>query len=237
GLNVGQWRDSEMGLAYGRVPFDVNAALVPAALEAAAALYARLGDDERAARASRYREAWRGALELFRIRLPLATARERVAGFARAAGLRDTSRALTAGADGKYSFYGVALDAQGRPLPVQHSDHGFVLAFTDPPSSYLESVAATVGAEYPAGLVSPVGLVVASPALAPDFGVAVPDAGGARRAPLRELFSPAQYHGTVVWSWQQALFARGLRRQLERADLGEPARGALERLECRLWAA
>lgn len=39
GFNVGDWRDSETGLGGGRYPYDVNAVLVPAALEAAADLY------------------------------------------------------------------------------------------------------------------------------------------------------------------------------------------------------
>src|SRR5262249_5724588 len=39
GARVGEWRDSHEGLGFGRTPFDVNAALVPAALEAAASLF------------------------------------------------------------------------------------------------------------------------------------------------------------------------------------------------------
>ena len=45
GRMTGNWRDSEQGLGRGRYPYDVNAALVPAALDAAARLV-----DERAAR-------------------------------------------------------------------------------------------------------------------------------------------------------------------------------------------
>ena len=40
GMRVGNWRDSEQGLGNGRVPYDVNAALVPAALRATERLYA-----------------------------------------------------------------------------------------------------------------------------------------------------------------------------------------------------
>jgi hypothetical protein len=39
GVGVGEWRDSEGGLGGGRYPYDVNAVLVPAALQAAARLY------------------------------------------------------------------------------------------------------------------------------------------------------------------------------------------------------
>src|SRR2546421_11390391 len=38
GFSVGEWRDSEDGIGRGRYPYDVNAVLVPAALEAAAQL-------------------------------------------------------------------------------------------------------------------------------------------------------------------------------------------------------
>ncbi|KAK0329775.1 hypothetical protein LTR94_035395, partial [Friedmanniomyces endolithicus] len=38
GMDAGEWRDSNDGLAGGRIPYDVNAVFVPAALEAAARL-------------------------------------------------------------------------------------------------------------------------------------------------------------------------------------------------------
>jgi hypothetical protein len=55
--------------------------------------------------------------------------------------------------------------------------------------------------------------------------------------PLRDLFTAAHYHGTVVWSWQQALLAKGLRRQLARTELDGATRSALETAECELWRA
>ncbi len=39
-MDAGEWRDSNDGLAGGRIPYDVNAVLVPAALDSAAALEA-----------------------------------------------------------------------------------------------------------------------------------------------------------------------------------------------------
>jgi hypothetical protein len=50
---VGQWRDSDLGIAFGRYAFDVNAGLAPGALEAAATLYTRFADAARAAEAER----------------------------------------------------------------------------------------------------------------------------------------------------------------------------------------
>ena len=89
---------------------------------------------------------------------------------------------------------------------------------------------------------SPPGVVVANPALADStFHVTDPrhstNPADDASTPLRDLFTTAHYHGTVVWSWQQALLARGLRRQLARNDLGDPTRAALESAECQLWRA
>jgi hypothetical protein len=38
-----------------------------------------------------------------------------------------------------------------------------------------------------------------------------------------------------VWSWQQALLASGLRRQIERTDLTLPTETELMKAECRVW--
>src|SRR5262245_54442696 len=54
---------------------------------------------------------------------------------------------------------------------------------------------------------------------------------------VRPRFSSSDYHGTVVWSWQQALMAAGLDRQLERSDLAAPLRSRLLEARARLWSA
>jgi hypothetical protein len=55
--------------------------------------------------------------------------------------------------------------------------------------------------------------------------------------PIRQALSPNAYHGTVIWSWQQAVLAAGLRRQLERTDLPERLRQRLNEGEVRVWEA
>ena len=125
----------------------------------------------------------------------------------------DPAPALAA-IDGPVVFPALALDARGAPVPVMHSDDGFVLLFTDPSPLYLEEAAARVVRPFPAGLRTPAGLLVANPAFCTD------------RA-LRAQFTPAHYHGTVVWSWQHALLAAGVARQLGRADLPLRTRAAL----------
>jgi hypothetical protein len=239
-LQVGQWRDSEAGLAFGRYPFDVNVALVPAALDAARIIYERLGRTAEAADAKRLAAAWRNVEELFRFELPLDQARGNVASYAASIGLTDSSGSIEADTKGLVVEYGIALGAELRPLPVQHSDHGFVLELARPSDAYLQHVASRITRSFPAGLMSPVGIMVANPALAaPDFAVTdrkrTEDPADDASTPLRELFTPSRYHGTVVWSWQQALLASGVRRQLLRKDLSGAARTALQKAECELW--
>jgi hypothetical protein len=222
----GQWRDSSEGLGGGRFPFDVNVSLVPAALEAAARLYRSglLGgqDRERAAEAERMARVWREeAMGLFRVEVTPTEARRRIRAYAAGLGL-DPSQALGA-LDGQgVVFHAIALDRAGRPVPVMHTDAGFVLLFNKPPVPYLDRVAGQLRRPFPAGLRTPVGMVVASPAYSGDQR-------------LHDLFSRSRYHGTVVWSWQQALLAAGLARQLGREDLPAATRQRLEGAEEALW--
>ncbi|WP_437932633.1 hypothetical protein [Sorangium sp. So ce291] len=226
GESVGEWRDSEEGLAFGRIPYDVNVALVPAALRASARLLASplLGagpDEEGSARAERLARAWKDAGVFFRVELPEAEARRRAAAYAASLGIDPAP--VVASLSGTLSFPAIALDGEGRPIPVMHSDDSFVLLFTDPSPDALEEIAGRLIRPFPAGLRTPVGILVANPAFAPDPAV-------------RGLFTAGHYHGTVTWSWQQAMLAAGLDRQLARGDLSSTrARGALERARSALW--
>ena len=224
-LPVGNWRDSEEGLGYGRIPYDVNAILVPAALAAAARLYAleAIADPEAAAEATRLAGAWASAADHFRVEVPAAEARRRVERHAAEVGV-PAAPALEALGDQPVVFGAVALDAAGKPIPIVHSDGGFALLFLEPPAEGLRRIAAHIERPFPAGLWTPVGVVVANPAYAED-------------ARMRELFSREHYHGSVVWSWQQALLASGLARQLQRDDLDAETRAALERSRTVLWRA
>jgi hypothetical protein len=222
GVPVGNWRDSNNGLGGGRYPFDINVALVPAALKAAERLYrsGMLGDAPGpAATAARYGDAWKDTERFFAVTVPLDAARRDVAAYAAAEGL-DGAAAVASITDA-VRYDGVALDASGKPVPVMHSDSGFVLLFANPSPAYLDAVAAQVVRPFPAGLRTDVGLVVANPAYAPDA--------------VKRLFTRKDYHGTVVWSWQQAMLASGLKRQLARTDLPAGTRTALMDAQRALW--
>jgi hypothetical protein len=223
GISVGQWRDSNQGLGTGRIAFDVNVALVPAALDGAARLYESplLGSKADKAKAIRgIAKAWQAAEAMFKVEVPRDAAVARVNEYAAAQGIDGTAAAASITAP--IVFHALSLDAAGKPIPVMHTDDGFVLMFGNPSPEYLTQVAGRLTRPFPAGLLTPIGIVVANGAFVTD-------------AKIRDLFSRDAYHGAVVWSWQQALLAAGLERQLARTDLPAATRTALEGAQKALW--
>jgi glycogen debranching enzyme len=120
-------------------------------------------------------------------------------------------------------FQALSLDASGQPIRVQNSDGGYALLFGKPSPAQLDAEAELLRRPFPAGLMTPVGMLVANPAFA--------------TAEEQARFSPGAYHGTVVWSWQQALTAAGLARQLARTDLPATTRRNLQGAQACLWQA
>jgi len=239
---VGQWRDSDLGIAFGRYPFDVNAGLAPGALEAAVALYTRFADTANTTEAQRLLTAWQNIEELFRVDDPVAFVQSNVASYATAVKVTNNAAQIIATDPGnQYSTYGISLDGTGLVMPIMHTDHGFVMEFAKPSDAYLVRVAKSIMLDFPAGLMSPVGVMVANPAVAPDdFTVTDPKnlkepGDDVPNVKIRSIFTNSHYHGTVVWSWQQALLASGIRRQLERTDLTQTTKTALQTAECKLW--
>jgi len=231
GEHAGNWRDSEEGLGGGRFPYDVNGVFAPAALDAIARLqasgllqpYLDASAGNGLAGAAAMAEIWvREAPRLFDVAVESKTARADAETYARSIGV-DPSAALTALDAGAVQFRAVSLDAQGRPVPILNSDEGFALLFLNAAPSDVERVADALTRPFPAGLLTDVGLLVANPAYAPDE--------------LKPAFDRNRYHGTVIWSWQQAMFAAGVERQLGRDDLTASARTALKRARSRLHAA
>jgi hypothetical protein len=224
----GQWRDSHEGLGGGRYAYDVNAVLVPAALNAAARIAAsgvlgELSAQEAAmlALAEPMAHTWRTrAPGMFRVSTPARKARRAVTAYANALGI-PAEPALAALGRQNLDYNAIALDAQGKPVPIIHSDEGFALLFTDPAPANLDLMVTSTMRPFPAGLMTDIGMVVANAALASD--------------PLKADFAPAKYHGAVVWSWQQALFAAGLERQLKRTDLPLATRLRLTKAQADLW--
>lgn len=231
GVPVGQWRDSNGGLGGGRIPYDVNAVFVPAALEAAARFFASglldpyIGAADRAvfARASAMAAVWRAkAAPQFDVTIPSGAARQEIARYAAAVKVSDDA-ALRAVGHSPVRFHALSLDADGQAIPVLNSDEGFELLFGRPDAAALNRAVTAIMRPFPAGLLTDVGVVVANPVFAPPV--------------LQATFSSNAYHGTVVWSWQQAVLAAGLQRQLRRADLPHSAKQSLRAAETQLWSA
>lgn len=230
GLSVGNWRDSETGLGGGRYPYDVNAVLVPAALEAAARLhdsgllapYLSAADRAQFAQAAHMAQVWRRrAPPLFEVTIGHDAAVVAVRTYAASLSV-PAGEAVAALGDGELRFHALALAADGSPVPVMHSDEGFALLFGEPDPGSVDGDVTVLMRPFPAGLMTGVGMLVANPVFCTPA--------------LQALFTRNAYHGTVVWSWQQALFAAGLERQLQRQDLPTAARTHLDGAQKLLWA-
>lgn len=222
---VGNWRDSTDGLGGGVYPYDVNAVLVPAALRAANAFLARglldpyLDAQQRATLANTANQAatWETqAPPLFQVSVPAAQAATDVSAYAPSAG-------VPAGAapNAPLAFYALSLDQQGNPIPVMNSDGGFALLFGTPPDDQLKRIVSDVTRPFPTGLVTDVGMLIANPAYASSS--------------LWPKFTSSAYHGTVIWSWQQAMWVAGLDRQLARQDLSAATRTLLTQARQTIW--
>ncbi|WP_175948677.1 hypothetical protein [Burkholderia pyrrocinia] len=222
---VGNWRDSTDGLGGGVYPYDVNAVLVPAALRAANAFLARglldpyLDAAQRATLANTANQAatWETqAPPLFQVSVPAAQAATDVSAYAPSAG-------VPAGAapSAPLSFYALSLDQQGNPIPVMNSDGGFALLFGTPPDDALQRIVTDVTRPFPTGLVTDAGMLIANPAYANQS--------------LWPKFTSSAYHGTVIWSWQQAMWVAGLDRQLARQDLSAATRALLAQARQTIW--
>jgi hypothetical protein len=231
GFDAGQWRDSNDGLGGGRIPYDVNAVFVPAALEAANGFfisgllnsYLNAQDRELFARAASMARTWRSkAGPLFEVSVPNAAARRKISDYAAALRVADAA-ALGSVADAAVSFHAISLNADDEAIPILHSDEGFELLFGRPRPATLNQSLTALMRPFPAGLVTPVGMVVANPVYAAPA--------------IQARLNRNAYHGTVVWSWQQAVFAAGLERQLERKDLEATLKAQLRSAQKELWGA
>jgi hypothetical protein len=231
GFEAGQWRDSNDGLGGGRFPYDVNAVFVSATLEAAGRFFASglldsyLDAADRAlfSHAEAMAGIWRGkAAPLFDVSVPNATAQHDIGDYAASLKIPDGD-ALRSVGDSAVSFPALALTADGKTIPVIHSDIGFDLLFGRPTATALDQGVTALMRPFPAGLLTPVGVVVANPVYAATA--------------VKGRLTRSAYHGTVVWSWQQAVLAAGLRRQLQRRDLPPPLIEPLRAAQTRLWQA
>ena len=166
---------------------------------------------------------WRAqAPQLFEVVIPRQAAGSAIEAYAASQAVAAQPALAALGPD-DLRFHAIALDASGTPIPVMHSDEGFALLFAEPEAERVDRAVTVLMRPFPAGLMTDAGMLVANPAFcAPS---------------LQARFTRNAYHGTVVWSWQQALFAAGLERQLQRRDLPLTVRTHLLEAQQLLWSA
>ncbi|KAF4997431.1 hypothetical protein FGRMN_3795 [Fusarium graminum] len=224
---VGQWRDSSYGLANGRIPFDVNCALAPAALYAISELANIPGvypnntvtKDWNTVAAKRAKVWEDHTLPLFQYNISVESATSRLEDyvdintFYDGSTQADSLRNYSSG--GKVVDYAIAINSTANPdkIPITHTDTAFRLFFLNSTNenqltTFLNATANAILRPFPAGLSTPLGIVVANPALADN-------------REITDNFTNSAYHGTVIWSWQLALMAKGIERQLARCPSSE----------------
>ncbi|GIZ41013.1 hypothetical protein CKM354_000433000 [Cercospora kikuchii] len=211
---VGQWRDSTYGIGGGRIPYDVNTALVPAALRSISALSAAGWFQEYpdwAELAAQYAQVWEdNTLQFFEVVVPASEARQLVDSYTESSGYGFPSQSNLITSDVVY--HGLALEGNNnQPLvKVMNTDDCFRHFLTNTTNqtqltSFLNQSATNIRTPFPVGLLTPVSLVVANPAYGGDPVYAA-------------NFTNNAYHGTVIWSWQLAMMAAGFQRQLGRCS-------------------
>lgn len=217
---VGEWRDSNKGLGGGRIPYNVNAALVPAGLRAIAALSSAgyfANHPEWNETATRYAQIWEDlTLQFFEVSVPQSEAVSLIESY-----VTDSNLSIPTNAGnitGKVVYYGVALNGTVAPpnntssavMPIMNTDDCFRHFFLNTTnqqqlSTFLNQTADHILNPFPVGLASDVGLFVANPAYSGNASFAA-------------NFTRGDYHGTVVWGWQLAMMGAGLGRQLGRCE-------------------
>lgn len=225
---VGQWRDSTYGLGGGRIPFDVNTALVPAALRAIGQLArtpgvypnnTRVNTTSWRTLADTRAQIWEeNTLQFFETNITASTARSRLQDFVETATFYDgPTNASSIPSSGNVTNYAIALQGYNdlSSVDVLHSDTAFRVFFLNASSStpeaeaqetrFINATANSLVRPFPAGLMTPQSMVVANPALSGEDV-------------LIANFTNAAYHGAVVWSFQLAMMAKGLERQLARCN-------------------
>jgi len=207
GQPVGQWRDSNNGLGGGVYPFDVNAALVPGALKALSDIYSAKGvfhDSAMADKAQAAFAVWNTkVLPLFNVTIPAARLASYGETYLKSLGI--DPRALPAPPTEDLVFPALSLDTEGKTIPIMHSDDSMMMTYGYPTAEYLHNVSQRIKYEFPYGLRTPVGILVANPVFASPE--------------LQKKFDENKYHGRVSWTMQENLLIFGFNRELQRTDL------------------
>ncbi|KAL3710350.1 hypothetical protein TMatcc_004143 [Talaromyces marneffei ATCC 18224] len=213
GQIVGEWRDSAYGIGGGRIPYDVNTTLMPAALRAIGSLARNnfVNQTHWANLADRYAQVWEDeTLGFFKVTVPESNAKQLVSSYAQTISLTGPNQTDTI--DGDVIYHALALDGNNNQTQVliMNTDdcfRHFLLNTTgdqDQLTVFVNQTANNIRRTFPAGLLTDAGVIVANPAYGQDPVYARNWTSGA-------------YHGTVIWSWPLAMMAK---QQLSRCETG-----------------
>ena len=116
GQIVGDWRDSTYGIGGARIPYNVNTALVPAALRAIAAL-SRTGyfptHPDWNVTADTYAQVWEdNTQQFFEVRVPIADAKSRISAYIKQSSINGTDQLSSLDSD--VIFHALGLDGRQR---------------------------------------------------------------------------------------------------------------------------
>ena len=197
GQIVGEWRDSTYGIGGGRIPFDVNTALVPAALRSIATLSSNGILEFNSTLVNEYAQVWEDStLSLFEVSIPLSNAKSLLENYVNTAGISGL-KSQDDTLDSDVNFYALALDGNNNlsKVEVMNTDTCFRLFLLNTTNdsqltSFLNATANSIRLTFPAGLMTDIGMLVANPGYGNDPIYA-------------QNWTTSAYHGTVVWSWRK----------------------------------
>lgn len=205
-----------LGIGGGRIPYDVNCALVPAALRSIYEL-SKAGffptHPEWTSKAKRFTKIWENTtLGFFKVTVSASKVQTRLENYKKLSEFPGpTSIQSTSNQD--VNFHAIALDGNNglEKVEVMNTDDCFRLFLindTNPiqATEFIDQAANNVRRRFPAGLMTDVSLVVANPA----YGM---------EAVYAANWTTSTYHGPVVWSWQLAMMAKGFGIQLARCHV------------------
>jgi hypothetical protein len=119
GQIVGQWRDSTYGIGGGRIPYDVNTALVPAALRSIASLSSAGILPFNASLISSYAQIWEDeTLAFFEVSIELEEARGLLQNYTTESGIEGLDD-QTGSLEGNVVFYALSLDGNDALAKVE----------------------------------------------------------------------------------------------------------------------
>jgi hypothetical protein len=161
--------------------------------------------------ADQYAKVWEDStLEFFSVTIPKNRAQTLVKSYANTS---FSGPDQASSIDSDVHFYALALQGNNNlsKVEVMNTDDSFrhfLLNTTHDTqlTSFLNQSANNIMRKFPAGLMTDASMVVANPAFGDDPVYA-------------RNFTTGAYHGTVIWSWQLAMMAKGLEMQLGRCEV------------------